>query len=40
VSRLNGQGLLVEPEDLSLSTISSLDMEVSVGEKIEVSLSA
>jgi hypothetical protein len=37
VSGFNGQGLLVEPEDLSLSTISSLDMEVSVGEKIEIS---
>jgi hypothetical protein len=40
VSRFNGQSLLVEPEDLSLSTISSLDMEVSVREKVEVSLLA
>jgi hypothetical protein len=40
VSRLDGSCLLIEPEGLSLSTISSLDMEVSVGEKIEVSLLA
>ena len=37
MSRLDGQCLLIEPEDLSLSTVSSLDMEVSVREKIEVS---
>jgi hypothetical protein len=36
MSRLNGQGSLIEPEDLSLSSISGLDNHVSSGEKIEV----
>jgi hypothetical protein len=40
VSGFNGQSLLIEPEDLGLSSISSLQIEVSVGEKIEVSASA
>jgi hypothetical protein len=40
VSRLDSQGRLMEPEGLSLSSISGLDHESSVWKKIKISVSA